>query len=199
MLRSDRGAERARRCGANRTVSVGTTSGARRNAASGVELDVRGQVTGIVDGSAGGLAVFKGEFIGGSIDLAQVIDASIGLRGSTSLHEVRNRDRSQQTDDGHDDHDFNQGETRLTDVLVRFHFIFSKRGVNMRQADLDNYVCVHWIACCNHGETSSALGMPIVQRSFVNVQSQRKTPQKSRNSHEIERAMASVGFWENSP
>ena len=126
---SDRRTERAYRGAANRAISVSTTSGAGRNAAGGVQLDVRGQVAREVDGSAGGFAVFKGEFIGGRINLAQVVDTSIGLRGGTSLHEVRNRDGGQQTDDGHNDHDFNQGETRLTDVLVSFHLYFFSNNV----------------------------------------------------------------------
>ena len=124
MLRGDRGTERAGRGVANRAIAVGTTSGAGRNAASGVQLDVRGQVARIADRGASGLAVFEGKFVGRSVNLAEVVDTSIGLRGGTGLHEVRNRDGSQQTDDGHDDHDFNQGKTRLADVFIRFHFVF---------------------------------------------------------------------------
>jgi hypothetical protein len=45
------------------------------------------------------------------------------------MHEVGNGDRRQEADNGHDDHDFHQCETRLTDGLGRFHlcllFIFN--------------------------------------------------------------------------
>lgn len=46
----------------------------------------------------------------GSIDLAQVVDAGIHLRRAAGLHEVGNRNRRQQTDDGYNDHDLHQGE-----------------------------------------------------------------------------------------
>ena len=132
MLRRDGRAERAGRGVANRAIAVGTTSGAGRNAASGVELDVRGQIARIADGGAGGLAVFEGKFIGRRINLAEVVDTSIGLRGGTGFHEVRNRDGSQQTDDGHNDHDFNEGKTGLTDVLSLFHRISFNLSITVR-------------------------------------------------------------------
>ena len=123
MFRGDRGAERAGRAVTNGAVGIATTSGARGNTAGGVQLDVGGEVTGIIDRGTSGFTGFQGEFIGGGINLAEVVDASIGLGGRTGFHKVRNRDGGQQTDDGHDDHDFNQGETRFTDVLIRFHFV----------------------------------------------------------------------------
>ena len=61
----------------------------------------------------GGLFLFQGPFLLGTINLAQVVDAGVGLGRGTGMNEVGNRDGGQQTDDGHDDHDFDQGETRF--------------------------------------------------------------------------------------
>jgi len=69
------------------------------------------------------LPFFQGPLLLGRINLAQIVDARIGLRGLTGLHKVRNRNRRQQADDGHDNHDFHQGETRVTDVFGLFHFV----------------------------------------------------------------------------
>ena len=115
-------AQRAGRGIADFVFRVGTIGRARRNAASGVELDVGSQVGGIVDGRTGDLALFQGPLVGRRVNLAEVVDASVGLRGGTSLHEVRNRDRREEADDGHNDHDFNQRKTRIAEVFVRFHF-----------------------------------------------------------------------------
>ena len=65
--------------------------------------------------------------------------------------EVGNRDRSQQADDGHDDHDFHQGEARLAGCSI-FHtcsLSFCFRGVNSATGGLYNYGCCSLIACCN--------------------------------------------------
>lgn len=43
-----------------------------------------------------------------AIDLTQIIDASVHLRGCPSPNEVRNRDGCQQTDDGYHNHDLHQ-------------------------------------------------------------------------------------------
>ena len=55
-----------------------------------------------------------------AVNLAEVIDASILLRGGTGVHEVGNRDGGQQTNDGDDNHDFNQCETPFAGS-VHFH------------------------------------------------------------------------------
>ena len=54
------------------------------------------------------------------VNLAQVVDARIHLSGGTGFHEVWNRDGREQPDDGHDDHDFHQGESLLAGFLS-FH------------------------------------------------------------------------------
>ena len=56
------------------------------------------------------LLLLEGPLLFRTIDLAQVVDASVGLRGGAGFHEVGNGDRRQEADDGHDDHDFNEGE-----------------------------------------------------------------------------------------
>jgi len=133
-----RSAERAaflrrRTQGADR---VGAVRRAGRNAASRVQLDVGRQVRRKTEGVTGGLVLFERELVGGRINLAKVVDAGIGLGLGTSFHEVRNRNRRQQADDGHDDHDFYQRETRFADVLVCFHFMsfFRLRGGTALQA-----------------------------------------------------------------
>jgi hypothetical protein len=65
-----------------------------------------------------------------AIDLAQVIDAGIHLGRGTGFDEVRYRDRCQQPDNRHDDHDFHQGEASCL-IFGSFHFEpFRPRGVN---------------------------------------------------------------------
>jgi hypothetical protein len=54
--------------------------------------------------------VFECPLFLGAVNLAQVVYAGIFLCGRTSLHEVGNRNRGQESDDGHDDHDFNKRE-----------------------------------------------------------------------------------------
>ena len=102
---------------------IGAARRTRRHAVRGVQLDVGRQVGRIGDGITGLLALFQRELVGRRINLAEVVDAGIALRGGTGFHEVRNRNGRQEADDGHDDHDFHQGETRFTDVFGLFHFV----------------------------------------------------------------------------
>ena len=135
MLRINRGAERAGRGRANRVAGVRTTGRAGRDQVRGVQLDVRGEVRGHRETGTGRFALFQRVLVGRRVQLAEVVDAGIGLRGGTGLHEVRNRDRRQQADDGHDNHDFNQRETRSADVFVRFHvLLFLFHGVGAQPA-----------------------------------------------------------------
>ena len=62
------------------------------------------------DGSAGREFVFESELFFGAVDLAEVIDAGVLLSGGAGLDEVGDRDRSEEADDGHHDHNFNQRE-----------------------------------------------------------------------------------------
>ena len=59
----------------------------------------------------------------GAINLAQIVDARIHLRGRARAHEVGNGDGGQQTDNRDDDHDFNEGETCLAADFI-FHITF---------------------------------------------------------------------------
>ena len=101
---------------------IAATRRTSRQAARRVQLDVRRQVGGQRDGCTGLFALFQRELVGRRVNLAEVVDAGVGLRGGASFHEVRNRDGRQEADNGHDDHDFHQGETRFTDVFGLFHF-----------------------------------------------------------------------------
>ena len=136
-----RGRERALRAGflrhrAEHSHRVGATRRARRDRAGRVQLDVRGQVGRIAERVAGAFAFFQGELVGRRVNLAEVIDTGIQLGLRTGFHEVRDRDSRQEADDGHDDHDFNQRETRFADVLISFHlFVFLlMRGGTTQQA-----------------------------------------------------------------
>jgi hypothetical protein len=69
--------------------------------------------------------------------LAQVVDAGVCLRGGASPNEVWNRNRRQKADNGHDDHDFYQGEARLI-RLIDSHtnfvaFLLSRREQRNRR------------------------------------------------------------------
>ena len=139
MVRSNQGAQRASRIITHFSDIISAASRTRRNAAGRVQLDIGRQVGGIADGATGGFAFFQRPLLGSAVKLPQVVDAGIGLRGGTSLHEVGNRDGRQQADDGHDDHDFHQSEPRLTEILDRFHlFAFCLCGGTQRQAGYDN-------------------------------------------------------------
>ena len=119
--------------------SVTAASRTRRNAAGRIQLDIGRQVGGQGDGGTSGFALFQRPYLGGAVNLPHIVDAGIGLRSGTSLHEVGNRDCRQQADDGHDDHDFHQSEARLTETLDRFHlFAFCLCVGTQRQADYDN-------------------------------------------------------------
>ena len=150
--RSHRAGERASRRRTHGTAGVSATSRATRNAAGSVQLDVGREVGAQGDGVTGFFLVFQGELIRSGINLAEVVDARIGLGRGTSAHEVRNRDSCQEADDRDNDHDFYQGEARLTDVFGLFHFSFLScwfYGGTKQQAGLYDYDFVPLIACCN--------------------------------------------------
>jgi len=157
-LRSER-AQRAGHLGQHTNVghSVCACRGARRNAAVGVQLNVRRE--GVLSDasraqgtSTGGrialLTGFQRPFINSGSDLAHVVDAGVLLRRRTSFHEVGNCDRGQQTNDGHNNHDFHQGETRFAGLFHSFHiiFLYLSSGGTSPQAGYYNYMFVHLIA-----------------------------------------------------
>ena len=124
MSRINRGAQRAGRLDANGIARIGATSRAGRDQVAGVQLDVRGQVRAHGDRGTRGLAFFQRELVGRRVKLAEVVDASVGLRGGTRFHEVRDRNRREEADDGHNDHDFDEREARAADVFIGFHLLF---------------------------------------------------------------------------
>ena len=114
----------ATRVRANIITVVGAAGRTRRNAARRVQLDVGHEFGRIGDGSTGALALFQRELVGRRVNLSEVVDTGVGLRGGARLHEVGNRNRRQKANNGHDDHDFNQRETRLADVFGLFHLFY---------------------------------------------------------------------------
>src|ERR1017187_57888 len=83
-----------------------------RNGAHRIQLDIGREVGRPNDGVTAGPVRFQRELVGRRVNLAEVVDAGVGLRGGACFHEVRNRDGRQQADDGHDNHDFYQREAR---------------------------------------------------------------------------------------
>ena len=59
------------------------------------------------------LAVFQRPLLDRTVDQAEVVDAGVFASGFTSFDEVRDRNRGQETDDCHHDHDFNEREARF--------------------------------------------------------------------------------------
>ena len=99
----------ARRVGGQRIDGVGAAAGAGRER---VVLDVVPDVS-----TAGGvgvlLLVFQRPLMLAGINLAEVVDAGVLLRGIARPNEVRNRNGGQQADDGNHDHDFNERKARF--------------------------------------------------------------------------------------
>jgi len=104
LRRADRG---------GRVGAVGRT--ARQHRALEVIKDV-----GCRYGVRAGLLVFQGPLLHCAVNLLEVGDTGVLLGGGTGLHEVWNRDGGQQADDGHNDHDFYQGEGAVA-LMIHFH------------------------------------------------------------------------------
>ena len=124
MTRSHCVGETADRSNANSGFGIGAASGTFGDAANRIQLDVRRQVGSQYDGITGLFAFFQRELVGRRVNLAEVVDTSIGLRGGAGFHKVGNSNRRQQADDGHNDHDFHQRETSLIELFGRFHLSF---------------------------------------------------------------------------
>jgi len=134
MCRSG-GRQRASRICANRAHSVSAAGRARRQTARGSQFDIRSNVRS-GNRRARDLAGFQSPLIHCGINLAEVVDASIRLGGCPRFHKVRNGDGRQEADDGHDDHDFHQGEAGFTGgfYVCLFHTIFLSVGQRWNNA-----------------------------------------------------------------
>jgi len=124
VVRIYRGAQAAGRRHANRSFGICTVRRAGRDLVAGVQLDIGREVGAERDRRTRGLALFQRELVGRRVNLAEVVDASVGLRGGTRFHEVRDRNRREEADDGHNDHDFDEREARAADVFIGFHLLF---------------------------------------------------------------------------
>ena len=113
----------AGRVGANVGAGVGAEGWTRGYTASGVQLDVRRQVVRKVNRSPSELMRLQSKLIGRRVNLAEVIDASVGLRGGARFYEVRNGNGREQADDGHHDHDFHEREACFPHLFSLFHCI----------------------------------------------------------------------------
>ena len=99
-------------------VGVGAARGALRRAT----LDVLVH-RGLVNSGGRRLFRFKRPLFLRAVDLAKVVNAGVLLCGRARFHEVRNRDRSEEADDGHHDHDFNQREAGFPIGFVNVHTV----------------------------------------------------------------------------
>ena len=88
MGRGDGGAERAGRNITNFFNDINSAGWTGWNFAIFVELDVRRQVAGIVDGFAVCLAVFQSKLIRSGINLTEIVDASIGRAAASIWNEI---------------------------------------------------------------------------------------------------------------
>src|SRR5262249_42873354 len=84
---------------------------------------------------AGRLVVFQAPLLFRTVNLAKIVDASVLLRRGARPNEVRDRDRSEEADDRHNDHDFHERKARLTGGLnlhtnlFAFLFLRSEHGI----------------------------------------------------------------------
>src|SRR5437899_3018632 len=91
------GTETATRLHVHRTNGVGAITGALWPLACGSAAQVRSQGSARRwHGGTAGLILLQGPLLYSAIDLPQVIDAGIPLRGGAGIDEVRNRDGSQE-------------------------------------------------------------------------------------------------------
>ena len=88
--------------------AVGAATGASRQ---GGAFQV-GQHGGVREGIGirSRLLVFEGPLLHRAINLLEIGDAGVLLGRGARLHEVRDGDGREQTDDGHHDHDFHERE-----------------------------------------------------------------------------------------
>ncbi len=108
-----------------------------RDRAFQIAADVRERNSGV-----GSRLGFQCPLLDSAINLAQVVDAGILLRGGAGPNEVRNGNRRQKADDGHDDHDFHQGEpgfARGVDLHIVLLTFLSLRREPEQRAGYYNY------------------------------------------------------------
>src|ERR1041385_7342085 len=100
----------------NRIVTVSAAGRISRRAAFNVSVDGS-----FIDSRALRLLAFKRPLFLGAVDLFQVLDAGVSLRGLARLDEIWNRNRRKQSDDRHDDHDFHQREPAYFVSRISLH------------------------------------------------------------------------------
>lgn len=94
--------------------TIGRVGGAGRSGAGGAATEVRLDVRQYRDGILRS-AVFQGPGLLGAVNLAQVVDAGALLRLEPGADEIGDRDRREQADNGHHNHDLHQCEPRRPD------------------------------------------------------------------------------------
>ena len=99
--------------------------------AAGFITNIFGSAVQVASGRlvSGGLLVFQRPGCLGSINLFEIGDTGTLLTGGAGFDKVGNRNRGQQTNNGHYDHDFHQGESCFVG-FVYLHRFFYFSGVN---------------------------------------------------------------------
>src|SRR5256885_4165845 len=100
------------RRGVHRRHRVSAIGRAMRDVTVGIQLDIRLEVI-ERDSGIGSQVRFQSISLDRAIDLTQVVDTAGGLRRDPGFHEVRNRNRGEEANDGYHDHDFDQREPSL--------------------------------------------------------------------------------------
>ena len=97
---------------ARRTERTGFRATNRIDRACAAAAQVHGQ-RGSLDRVSAVLAGFQRVLLDRAVNQAQVVDTGVFASRFTSFDEVRNSNRGQETDDCHNDHDFNERKARL--------------------------------------------------------------------------------------
>ena len=121
----------ANRASGNVHDGVAIREGSAAGRANDRVLQIRGHVC-FHNGGCGILLELERPLLDRTINLTEIVDTGILLRGGAGFDEVGDRDRCEQADDGHYDHDFNQREAGFIGRidLHTIYYLFSACGVN---------------------------------------------------------------------
>ena len=99
--------------------------GVTGNAAGRVQLDVGRDIIRIIDHVSEMFSFFERELLDCGFNLSQIVDAGGSLRFGAGMHEAGNSDCRQQANDGHNNQDFHQRESRPKQSPGGFQTMFS--------------------------------------------------------------------------
>jgi len=142
---------------------ISTADRAARNRIISVQFEVGCQVR-CQTGSrvARFFPLFQCPFGDCAINLMQIVDASVSLRGGARVHKTGNGNRRQDTDNGHNDHDFHQREARHPSGFGSFHIklTFSVRRELRNRRVIMITIIVHSLPAAAASAFQPAMPMP---------------------------------------